>query len=179
VLASFEIHSAPHDAPLVLERLELAAEDGGEGLFRALAANGVPLRPSLSINNGEPLVGGPPRGDADAGAIAGAVLAATAGAALAVGGAAAVVLHVRARRQARLDAEAAAALSLMMKLAAQAAGPHAAQPRRSADGRRRSIDDAAWHRDGGPRHSTGGPRHSADGVCPPGRVYLIAAQLER
>ena len=61
VLVQYQIRSSEADAKHVLEQLQLAAENGGEGLYKALKANGVPLRPSFSVQDGPPLVGAVPR----------------------------------------------------------------------------------------------------------------------
>jgi hypothetical protein len=145
VLASFEVHSPPNEAAAVRQRLELAAEDGGEGLFRALAANGVPLQPTLSVGRpGEVLVGPGARGGgrggtaAAAGTAAGAALAAAGGTALVVGGAVLAVYRARQQRQARAEAAAAAAVGAKLAYPADStveAPPSSPPPRRrSADG---------------------------------------------
>jgi hypothetical protein len=56
VLMSYTIRSSPEYAPVVVERLQAAVDGDAARLYAALAASGVPLRPTVSVNSG-PVVG--------------------------------------------------------------------------------------------------------------------------
>lgn len=105
MLTTYIIRSSPKDAPDVLERLQEAGANGGEGLYAVLEANGVPLRPSFSIGNGPTVNGVKTRvpfyitandNSLDPGAIAGIVVGCVAFGALV---AALAALFVLKRRQ--------------------------------------------------------------------------------
>lgn len=112
VLTVYVIRSSSKDAPLVLQRLQAAAANSGEGLYQALATTGVPLRPSFSIGGGPningvtqpPLlsykIGGEPEG-LSAGELGGIVIGGVAGAVVIAAAIALLVLHRRHAAQAR------------------------------------------------------------------------------
>jgi hypothetical protein len=116
VLTVYQIRSAAADAPEVLRRLNLAGANKGEGLFKALAANGVPLKPSFSIQNGPPLVGAVPRRNykpireeaMEPGEIAGIVIGSVGGAGVLGGLIAFGAAHLKNRKSKGAEAAAAA-----------------------------------------------------------------------
>jgi hypothetical protein len=100
LLTTYQVRSAPQDAPTIQGRLQDAAANANAGLYAALQANGVPLRPTFSFTGikgagGSSGGGSGGGGGLSTGAIAGIAVGAAVGGLLLLAGIVYLVLRRR------------------------------------------------------------------------------------